>query len=60
MDRLSDGYLAKAEDVAHKFGVTDRTARRDISLLQEMDLIGFMGSFKTGRYVLLKRPTDPG
>ena len=59
MDRLADGYLAKAEDIAHKFEVTDRTARRDISQLQEMDLIGFMGSFKTGRYVLLKQPTDP-
>ncbi|WP_151086844.1 RNA-binding domain-containing protein [Hymenobacter baengnokdamensis] len=55
MDRLADGYLAKAEDIAHKFDVTDRTARRDISQLQEMDLIGFMGSFKTGRYVLLKK-----
>lgn len=55
MDRLADGYLAKAEDIAHKFEVTDRTARRDISQLQEMDLIGFMGSFKTGRYILLKK-----
>jgi len=58
MDRLADGYLVKAEDIAHKFEVTDRTARRDISQLQEMDLIGFMGSFKTGRYVLLKRPPN--
>ena len=59
MDRLSDGYLSKAEDIANKFGVTDRTARRDISQLQEMDLIGFMGSFKTGRYVLLRQTPDP-
>ncbi len=59
MDRLADGYLAKAEDIAHKFEVTDRTARRDISQLQEMDLIGFMGSFKTGRYVLLKKAPGP-
>lgn len=55
LERLADGYLVKAEDIAHKFEVTSRTARRDISQLQEMDLIGFMGSFKTGRYVLLKQ-----
>ena len=55
MGRLADGYLAKAEDIARKFEVTGRTARRDISQLQDADLVGFMGSFKTGRYVLLKQ-----
>ena len=58
MSQLSDGYLVKAEDIARKFEVTNRTARRDISQLQDADLVGFMGSFKTGRYVLLKQTPE--
>ncbi len=59
MSQLADGYQAKAEDILYKFSVTDRTARRDISQLQEMGLVGFLGAFKTGRYVLLKQATGP-
>ena len=58
MGQLAGGYLVKAEDIARKFEVTNRTARRDISQLQDADLVGFMGSFKTGRYVLLKQTPE--
>lgn len=59
MAQLSDGYQVKAEDIIYKFSVTDRTARRDIRQLQEMGMVGFLGAFKTGRYVLLKHTADP-
>ncbi|GAA4391407.1 ATP-binding protein [Hymenobacter koreensis] len=58
MAQLADGYQVKAEDIIYKFSVTDRTARRDIRQLQEADLVGFLGAFKTGRYVLLKHSAD--
>ena len=59
MTQLADGYQVKADDIIYKFSVTDRTARRDIRQLQEVGMVGFLGAFKTGRYVLLKQANDP-
>ena len=42
-----------ASDVAEKWCVTIRTAKRDISELQEKELIKFMGSKKYGKYSLM-------
>ncbi len=55
LNRLSDGYLAKAMDIVLKFNVTERTARRDISQLQKMNLIDFVGSYKKGSYTLTEK-----
>lgn len=51
-----DRAVAAAE-IAAEFDVSVRTARRDISRLQEGGFVVFEGAPKTGRYVLL-RATD--
>ncbi len=56
---LAQGRPAVAEDIMVAFGVSERTARRDIRGLRERKLITFDGPFKTGRYVLMRGGSDP-
>lgn len=51
---LAQGHATSAEDIMTHFGVSERTARRDIAGLRERKLIAFEGPPKTGRYVLLR------
>jgi DeoR/GlpR family transcriptional regulator of sugar metabolism len=47
---LTKGKHAKTSDVAGRFGVTEKTVRRDVADLKERGLIGFVGALKTGLY----------
>lgn len=53
---LTRGRAVSAADLVKEFGVSERTARRDIAALQRRGVIAFEGSTQTGRYVLLDRP----
>ena len=52
IDQLANGGRPKAGDVAAHFGVTEKTARRDIADLKKQGLIEFVGAPKTGFYRL--------
>ena len=56
--QLAQGHAIAAEDVMTQFGVSERTARRDIAGLRERKLVAFEGAPKTGRYVLLRGGTE--
>lgn len=51
---LTEGRRVSAEDVAERFQITERTARRDIADLRRRELIAFVGSPKTGHYELAR------
>ena len=51
---LQQGISLKAEDIANIWGVNLRTARRDISILVDLELINFKGARKNGMYVVAK------
>lgn len=53
LDQLSQGRRLKSGDVAIQFGVTAKTAKRDIADLKARGLIEFVGAPKTGSYRLL-------
>ena len=44
---------ARAEDISDHFGVTIKTARRDIETLKGAGRIRFVGAKKTGRYEII-------
>ena len=48
--QLSQGMSVKAKEVAVHFGVTEKTARRDIADLKAGNVIEFLGSPKKGFY----------
>lgn len=52
LDQLRLGKALKAQTVAAQFGVTEKTARRDLALLKAQALIRFVGPPKTGSYRL--------
>ena len=55
LEQLARGQRTKAADVATKFDVTEKTAKRDIADLRERGLIEFVGARKTGHYRLKER-----
>lgn len=44
----------KANDIVSKYAVSAATAHRDIKNLTELNLIKFIGSKKTGSYIIIK------
>jgi len=52
LNQLSKGNKCRPSDIAKKWTVTEKTAKRDISDLQKKDLVVFIGPPKTGRYQL--------
>ncbi len=56
LGRLQQGLISKADDIEAAWGVTLRTAKRDIAGLINLDLIYFHGARKNGRYQLWNNP----
>ncbi len=54
MEQLKQGEHCKPADIAAYWGVVDKTAKRDISGLQKIGLVRFVGSSKTGVYQLVE------
>ena len=52
LDALAVGMNVRAEDLQRRWGVSEKTARRDMAALQVRGMIEFVGSRKTGRYRL--------
>lgn len=52
LEQLAAGSQPKASDLAARFGVTEKTAKRDIALLKAQGLIEFVGAAKKGHYRL--------
>ncbi|MBM4457752.1 MAG: DeoR family transcriptional regulator [Chloroflexi bacterium] len=53
--QLSEGQQLKPHDVTAHFGVSEKTAKRDIAGLKARGLIEFVGAPKTGFYRLIRR-----
>lgn len=51
---LGEGLHINARDLQHRWGISEKTARRDLAKLKAMRLIEFIGPFKTGRYRLCR------
>ena len=63
--KLTQGINIKTGDIQLRWGITDRTAKRDIADLKNRGLIVFWGARKTGVYRLsghegLKKKATPG
>lgn len=54
LERVARNEKCTAEDIASHWGITLRTAKRDIALLRDDGRIIFVGSRRLGRYVILK------
>jgi len=52
LEQLQAGVNCKASDLAEKWKVTEKTAKRDIADLKKKNLIKFTGPPKTGRYLI--------
>jgi Fic family protein len=50
LGRVQQGLTSKADDIEAAWGVTLRTAKRDIAGLIDLQLIRFSGARKNGRY----------
>ncbi|RTQ47504.1 hypothetical protein EJV47_18970 [Hymenobacter gummosus] len=55
MQQIARGVNVRPNALSERFGVTERTAKRDIAALQDAEKIVFVGSTKTGRYILLTK-----
>jgi hypothetical protein len=58
--RLAAGTRLKAPDVVKQFDCSVKTAQRDLAALKEAGKIEFVGSSRTGYYVLCKPPKADG
>jgi predicted HTH transcriptional regulator len=54
--QLNKGNPVKAQEIAERFQVTERTAKRDIADLRAKNLVEFIGAPKMGRYRLRQEP----
>jgi HTH domain len=52
LERVGKRIRSSAEDISQKWGVSSRTAKRDISSLKEQGLIHFVGARRNGHYAL--------
>ena len=50
LDQLEQGIKCKPADIAAKWHVVEKTAKRDIGDLQKKGLVAFVGAPKTGIY----------
>lgn len=55
LGRLAQGDRTKAEDIAQIWQVNLRTAKRDLAVLSQKELLCFKGAKKTGFYVCVKK-----
>ncbi|MFY9824518.1 MAG: ATP-binding protein [Thermoanaerobaculia bacterium] len=53
LEALSAGQRPKPGDLAEHFGVTIKTAKRDIAMLRDHGVVVFVGAAKNGYYALL-------
>jgi hypothetical protein len=54
LEGLAAGEEMRAADLRRRWGVSDKTARRDVAALKERGMIEFVGPSRTGRYRLLR------
>lgn len=59
LQQIARGINVRPAMMSAQFGITERTAKRDIAALQDAELIVFVGSTKTGRYLLLTPQREP-
>ena len=59
LQQIARGINVRPAMMSAQFGVTERTAKCDIAALQDAELIVFVGSTKTGRYLLLTPQREP-
>lgn len=52
LEALAAGKEVRADDLRRCWGVSEKTARRDVAALKERGLIEFVGPLRTGRYRL--------
>ncbi|MBN2541640.1 putative DNA binding domain-containing protein [bacterium] len=52
IQRLADGKILDIKELADEFSVSERTIYKDFARLKEWNLVVFMGSPKTGAYIL--------
>ena len=53
LDALAAGKEMRAAGLRRRWGVSDKTARRDVAALKERGMIEFVGTLRRGRYRLL-------
>lgn len=54
LDALAAGKEVRADDLRRRWDVSEKTARRDVAALKKRGMIEFVGSFRRGRYRLLR------
>lgn len=52
LGRIQRGVRITSSDLANQFDVTPKTAKRDIGSLRDANVVRFVGSPRTGRYVI--------
>lgn len=52
LNQLGEGKKVKIADLAHRWNVAEKTAKRDIAALKKQRVIEFVGPPKTGKYRL--------
>lgn len=52
LEALASGKAVRAGDLQRHWGVSEKTARRDVAGLKNRGMIEFVGPFRTGRYRL--------
>jgi hypothetical protein len=50
VDALKSGLDVRAADLRHRWGTSEKTARRDLAALKALRMISFGGSRRWGRY----------
>jgi ATP-dependent DNA helicase RecG len=58
MEQVAKGAPVRPKHLADKFGVSEKTAKRDIGALTEFGIVEFVGPTKTGRYRATDKPDD--
>ncbi len=54
LTRVENGDHCRAADLAEHWNVSEKTARRDIALLKEWELICFVGTLRRGHYIAVR------
>jgi hypothetical protein len=52
LEALASGQDVRVSNLQRRWGVSEKTARRDVAALKARGMIEFVGSFRTGRYRL--------
>ena len=52
LEALAAGKAVRADHLRRRWGVSEKTARRDVAALKERGMIEFVGPLRTGRYRL--------